>query len=77
MYEVMEGWLHCFRNPDLMLPKGVPRILWSESDTMDPFLGEEDHNRPPGIFGMQAQHSPTLVPREPGTVTKKYDLVYR
>lgn len=36
VYSAMDGWLHCFRNPDAVLPKGVPRILLSESDFYNP-----------------------------------------
>ena len=78
VYEAMDGWLHCSRDPDDVLPKGVPRILWSESDISDPFMGEGDvHRVSPGIFGARAAEHPTLVPRKPGTVRKAYDLIYR
>jgi len=33
--KAMDVWLHCFRDPDNYLPKGVPRILMSESDFYD------------------------------------------
>lgn len=78
IYEALDGWLHCFRDPHRMLPAGVPRMLWSESDTMDPFLGgDAAHLSSPGIFGMQAGEHPSLVPREQGRVRKQYDLIYR
>jgi hypothetical protein len=32
MYEAMDGWLHCQREPDKILPAGVPRAMISESD---------------------------------------------
>mmetsp|Transcript_26773 Transcript_26773/g.67363 ORF Transcript_26773/g.67363 Transcript_26773/m.67363 type:complete len:527 (+) Transcript_26773:630-2210(+) len=32
MYEALDGFLHCQRNPEEILPAGVPRILMSESD---------------------------------------------
>lgn len=36
IHEAVDGYLHCFRNPDSVLPPGVPRILLSESDFHDP-----------------------------------------
>eukprot|EP00884_Botryococcus_braunii_P015920 jgi/Botrbrau1/3010/Bobra.0070s0008.1 len=36
VYRAMDGWLHCFRDPDSVLPPGVPRILLSESDFHNP-----------------------------------------
>lgn len=81
IYEAMDGWLHCFRDPDRVLPRGVPRILWSESDGMDPYLGGDEDapssGRGPGIFGRQAGQNPSLVPHRPGAVRKRYDLIYR
>lgn len=32
MYEAMDAWLHCSRDPAAVLPAGVPRALISESD---------------------------------------------
>lgn len=32
LYEALDGFLHCFRDPDYYLPKAVPRVLISESD---------------------------------------------
>lgn len=33
--KVVEGWLHCFRNPDKYIDKNIPRALISESDFTD------------------------------------------
>ncbi len=30
--KVVKGWLHCFRNPDNFITKGIPKTLISESD---------------------------------------------
>lgn len=30
--KVVKGWLHCFRNPDIYIKKGIPKELISESD---------------------------------------------
>lgn len=36
-YENMvKTWLHCFRNPNKYLKSNLPRMLWSESDTICP-----------------------------------------
>jgi hypothetical protein len=32
----IEGWAHCFREPDRYLPPGQPRVLISHSDFIDP-----------------------------------------
>ena len=77
IHEAVDGWLHCFRDPDRMLPADVPRMLWSESDTMDPFMGARGARRGPGIFGVWAEEDPSLVPHAPGIVRKRYDLIYR
>ena len=46
VYSAMDGWLHCFRNPDAVLPPGVPRILLSESDFYDPWQkGKNIHTK--------------------------------
>ena len=31
-FELVKGWCHCFRNPDLYIPSEVPKLLLSESD---------------------------------------------
>jgi len=36
MFAAVDGWLHCFRHPYDHLPPGVPRILLSQSDYIDP-----------------------------------------
>tara|TARA_B110001450_G_C17662808_1_gene498074 strand:+ start:299 stop:1327 length:1029 start_codon:yes stop_codon:yes gene_type:complete len=33
--KVVDGWLHCFRNPDKYIDKNIPRTLISESDFTD------------------------------------------
>ncbi|WP_156776871.1 glycosyltransferase family protein [Nitrococcus mobilis] len=33
---ICQGWAHCFRDPDRLLPAGVPRMLLSLSDFIDP-----------------------------------------
>ena len=33
--KVVDGWLHCFREPDQHIKKGIPRTLISESDFCD------------------------------------------
>ena len=32
----VDGWAHCFRNPDEYLPSGSPRIQFANSDNLDP-----------------------------------------
>ncbi|CAL5220174.1 g2142 [Coccomyxa viridis] len=36
IHAAVDGYLHCFRQPDAFLPPGVPRMLLSESDFHDP-----------------------------------------
>ena len=31
-FELVKGWCHCFRNPELYIPDEVPKLLLSESD---------------------------------------------
>ena len=31
-FDFVLGWFHCFRNPDICIPKNVPKALISESD---------------------------------------------
>lgn len=45
-----EGWCHCFRDPDAMLPPGSPRTLISGSDFTDPH-----HLSPERILGDPAE----------------------
>jgi hypothetical protein len=33
---VFEGWAHCFRDPDAFLPPELPRLLFSNSDNLEP-----------------------------------------
>lgn len=36
-YESMvSAWLHCFRKPEEYINSGIPMLLWSESDCIDP-----------------------------------------
>ena len=44
----IEGWAHCFRNPDDFLPSSLPRILFSNSDNINPdWIWDIAHNRGP------------------------------
>ena len=33
--KVVDGWLHCFREPDKFIDKDVKKLLLSESDFCD------------------------------------------
>jgi hypothetical protein len=34
-YDYVEGWVHCFKNPDKYIKKNIPKLLLSESDFAD------------------------------------------
>lgn len=42
--KVVDGWLHCFREPDKFIDKGVNKLLLSESDFCDYNLYKPDSN---------------------------------
>ena len=40
--EAMDGWLHCFWEPERYIPYGLPRMLMSESDFYEPTRNDSD-----------------------------------
>jgi hypothetical protein len=42
--KVVDGWLHCFRNPDEHIKQGVPKALISESDFCNYDVFKPDEN---------------------------------
>ncbi len=42
----VEGWAHCFRDPDAFLPAGKPRLRFSNSDNLEPDRLWRIANRP-------------------------------
>lgn len=45
MFEALDGWLHCARDPGAVLPAGVPRVRISHSDFVD-----TDTIKPVGLY---------------------------
>ena len=43
---ICQGWAHCFRHPEKLLPPGQPRILLSLSDFIDPAMITPHRYRP-------------------------------
>eukprot|EP00951_Prasinocladus_malaysianus_P023024 scaffold194564_cov49-Prasinocladus_malaysianus.AAC.1 len=40
IYNDMDAWLHCMREPDKFVPAGIPRMLSSESDFTNPMRND-------------------------------------
>ena len=70
------GWAHCFRDPDRYLPKDVPRILFSNSDNMDPDRVWRTASRS-GPLRKLWDFFYTCLPDEANVVRKNWDLAKR
>jgi LPS sulfotransferase NodH len=72
-----EGWVHCFRHPERFLPQGLPTLLLSESDFVDPDSGPEAVAASNGALAKRFDVLYVCCPNEFNEVTKNWRMARR